>query len=170
MKQKKNSTIEISRFLQVDSAIGDNKFENNEKPIQPKLYEYPVSSNKRRFSKNWYENYQWLEYSSSSNSAFCFYCRLFGIRYSSSEKTLISTGFNDWKHATGVNGIFERHLRSVCHVNSRIKYNNRIEQNLNKKSINQELETTRRLHVKKNREYLAKLVETVKFCAVQNIA
>ena len=56
VETKKNSTIEISRFLQVDPAIGDNKFENNEKLIQPKLNEYPVSSNERRLSINWYEN------------------------------------------------------------------------------------------------------------------
>ena len=50
------------------------------KPIRPsKDFDYPkTDGQKENFKSMWFENYEWLEYSVSKNSAFCFTCRMFG--------------------------------------------------------------------------------------------
>ena len=50
-------------------------------PIRPSIIEFPQSnqgSKKYRFSKNWYNEFEWIEYSISQDAAFCFLCRCFG--------------------------------------------------------------------------------------------
>ena len=49
-------------------------------PIWP-LIDFPQTDQGRkkyRFSKNWYNEYDWIEYSLSKDAAFCFSCRCFG--------------------------------------------------------------------------------------------
>ena len=51
-------------------------------PIRPSMIEFPQSnqgSKKYRFSKNWYNEFEWIEYSISQDAAFCFLCRCFGM-------------------------------------------------------------------------------------------
>ena len=47
-------------------------------PFQPLIAAFPVDKNKKRFQKRWYDQFNWLEYSSQLTSAFCFCCRAFG--------------------------------------------------------------------------------------------
>ncbi|XP_075507874.1 uncharacterized protein LOC142544722 [Primulina tabacum] len=49
-------------------------------PYQPDMLEYPgtkFGSQNRRFQKKWFQKFYWLEYSPSTNKAYCFYCFLF---------------------------------------------------------------------------------------------
>ncbi|CAI8593154.1 unnamed protein product [Vicia faba] len=49
-------------------------------PMQPDLPSFPSTpfgSVKRSFSKSWYKNYTWLEYSEIKDVAYYFYCFLF---------------------------------------------------------------------------------------------
>ena len=49
-------------------------------PIRPSI-DFPKTDQGRkkyRFSKNWYNEYDWIEYSLSKDAAFCFSCRCFG--------------------------------------------------------------------------------------------
>ena len=49
-------------------------------PIRPSI-DFPQTDQGRkkyRFSKNWYNEYDWIEYSLSKDAAFCFSCRCFG--------------------------------------------------------------------------------------------
>src|SRR4051812_32729761 len=49
-------------------------------PMQPDLPTFPrtkFGSVSRAFSKSWYKNYTWLEYSEIKDAAYCFYCFLF---------------------------------------------------------------------------------------------
>jgi hypothetical protein len=49
-------------------------------PIQPCI-EFPVrlfGDRLLRFQRSWFAKYDWLEYSTSGDSAGCFYCRCFG--------------------------------------------------------------------------------------------
>lgn len=49
-------------------------------PIQPKI-NFPsrlFGSRLLRFQESWYARYDWLEYSTSCDSAGCFYCRCYG--------------------------------------------------------------------------------------------
>ena len=53
-------------------------------PTQP-ILKFPLkqfgnNAKKRAFSKSWYINYNWLEYSEYKDVAFCFYCFLFKER------------------------------------------------------------------------------------------
>ena len=50
-------------------------------PIRRSIIEFPQSnqgSKKYQFSKNWYNEFEWIEYSLSQDAAFCFLCRCFG--------------------------------------------------------------------------------------------
>ena len=46
-------------------------------PFQPKNDSFSVDKNGRRFQLSWYGQFNWLEY--STQLAFCFYCRAFGL-------------------------------------------------------------------------------------------
>ena len=55
-------------------------FQNKRKPCQPLLESYPgrkMSSNVRRFNKDWYAQYKWLEYNEDLDACFCFACLVF---------------------------------------------------------------------------------------------
>ena len=50
-------------------------------PIRPSIIEFPQSnqgSKKYRFSKNWYNEFEWIEYLISQDAAFGCLCRCFG--------------------------------------------------------------------------------------------
>ncbi|KAL4123221.1 hypothetical protein QTP88_015439 [Uroleucon formosanum] len=88
---------------------------------KPILDLYPRSlqnSKKRSFQKNWYDIFDWLEYSDASDTAFCFPCRCFKgneINSSYSESTFSSNGFKAWYGAIDA---FKKHQSSKCHLNS----------------------------------------------------
>ena len=46
-------------------------------PIQPTQSVFPADKRGRKFLTTWYKKYGWLEYSKSTDKAFCFYCRIF---------------------------------------------------------------------------------------------
>ena len=90
-------------------------------PIQPTRITFPVryfSGKGRSFNSDWFRLYPWLEYSIKKDSAFCYPCRIFGstsIGTSRPEKAFMSTGFRDWKHATGSKGKLQCHNSSISH-------------------------------------------------------
>ena len=61
------------------------------------------------FNPLWFKSYEWLEYSLETDDCFCYPCRMFvaqGSQYGSPpESTFTLTGFTDWRHATGKNGV-----------------------------------------------------------------
>ena len=71
-------------------------------------------------------------------------------------------GFNDWKHAIER---FDAHQKTEVHKNATISFKSRIQNDLNRTSINVEIESYRKTQVKKNREYMGKIIETVKWLA-----
>ncbi|KAL0973799.1 hypothetical protein UPYG_G00211300 [Umbra pygmaea] len=73
-------------------------------PARAKLKEYPLTSfglQRRAFQQKWFDSFEWLEYSASRNSVFCFSCRIFGKQVSRVNKDMItsSVGFSNWKRA-----------------------------------------------------------------------
>ncbi|XP_058749701.1 uncharacterized protein LOC131622679 [Vicia villosa] len=74
-------------------------------PMQPDLSSFPrtpFGSVKRAFSKSWYKNYTWLEYSEIKDTTYCFYCILFkqpGRAEHFGFEVFIKNGYRDWKHA-----------------------------------------------------------------------
>ena len=155
----------ISEYAQSDPFIGKNEYQFNQKPIQPILVSYPVT--KRRFVKKWYSEFMWLEFSVSQDKSFCHPCRVFGKETGNNEQSFISIGFNDWIHAKAA---FKTHEATDCHKIATEFLENRQNQDKNKTSVNKQLEKVREKQIDKNRNYLLKIIQTVLFCAKQNIA
>ncbi|KAL9664524.1 hypothetical protein QQ045_019928 [Rhodiola kirilowii] len=92
-------------------------------PNQPHLKCYPTTYgvNGRRFNKDWFLEWPWLEYSIAEDKAYCFPCFLFDS-YPSRHPQFTQNGFYGWKnmmckssgivsHVGGINSI---HSSSMC--------------------------------------------------------
>ena len=88
-----SNEITNKALFQADPANGSNTFESNEKPIQPKsgFQKKKFGKETRSFMSSWYANFPWLEYSITTHKAFCYNCRVFGIR---ERNTYSETAFN----------------------------------------------------------------------------
>ena len=90
-------------------------------PTQPRGHAFP-KKNRRCFRTAWFDDYDWLEYSVSKGTAYCFYCFLFR-REAEHEKfghdVFSKTGYDNWKNAA--NRGFPEHCRAVngCHNKAR---------------------------------------------------
>lgn len=78
----------------------------------------------RCFQLGWLEKYNWLEYSISRNSAFCFVCRHFGVK-TNIDPTFTVTGYSNWKKALEKDKGFCKHEASVTHKNAILTWNER---------------------------------------------
>lgn len=88
-------------------------------PIQVKESSYPSNSSKRSFSNAYYTKKMsnnetvlrnWLVYSKSTDSVFCFYCKLFHDDISPFTGKI---GYKDWQHLSIA---LERHEKSLRHL------------------------------------------------------
>ena len=61
-----------------DPSTSKNKFYDGKMPIRPFL-KFPKDNENRSFLTQWYEKYDWLEYSILRDSAYCFHCRHFNL-------------------------------------------------------------------------------------------
>ncbi|XP_020266724.1 uncharacterized protein LOC109842234 [Asparagus officinalis] len=55
-------------------------------PCQPNLQEYPRNEDGRSFRYDWFKTYDWLEYSETTDRAYCFPCFLFESNSSQQHK------------------------------------------------------------------------------------
>ncbi|KAJ1295190.1 hypothetical protein BS78_01G205200 [Paspalum vaginatum] len=91
------------------------------RPTQPRGHEFP-HKNFRTFRAQWFNDYDWLEYSVSKDAVYCFYCSLFR-KEAEHEKfghdVFSKTGYDNWKNAT-CRGFLD-HWRAVggCHNKAR---------------------------------------------------
>ncbi|XP_045797831.1 uncharacterized protein LOC123892019 [Trifolium pratense] len=70
------------------------------KPPHNFAYTWSVQgSQRRRFSKNWFDLYDWIEYSESKDLAFCLPCFLFKNVSKYGGDHFVGDGFGDWKNA-----------------------------------------------------------------------
>ncbi|KAL4101270.1 hypothetical protein QTP88_021290 [Uroleucon formosanum] len=88
------------------------------KPILS-LYPRKLQGHKfRSFHKEWYKQYDWLEYSPTADAAFCFSCRMFKGNEKNSgqiDSTFFEKGFSAWYRAGEA---FKKHQLSKYHLNS----------------------------------------------------
>ncbi len=88
-------------------------------PNQPRNITFPtrkIGQKNRCFRSNWFDSYQWLEWDSSVNAAFCHRCRMacklnlltFSHSY---EDAFTRTGFTNWKKAIDA---FNQHEKIFC--------------------------------------------------------
>lgn len=142
-------------------------------PIQIKKPNYPSDSNMRSFSDTYYskklQNNEiihrvWLVYSTSSDSVFCFHCKLFNINVTAFNGP---TGYKDWGH---LSRNIERHEKSSGHICSLKKYldlKNDLSKGQTVDSVNQaEIDREK----KRWTAVLERIIEIIKFLAGQNIA
>ncbi|KAJ4756395.1 zinc finger MYM-type-like protein [Rhynchospora pubera] len=71
-------------------------------PFQPYMDEYPYAANanhRRRFQYHWFKKFPWLEFSPTSERAYCFPCFLFSTKPQGrcSSDTFTVKGFQNWK-------------------------------------------------------------------------
>jgi len=90
--------------------------------IQVKDFNFPKNNNQRKFSiihynrrliNGEYVHRQWLQYSISKDSVFCFSCKLFST--TNKESALCNKGSNDWKN---MSAILANHEKSSDHLAS----------------------------------------------------
>ncbi|GBN32996.1 Zinc finger MYM-type protein 1 [Araneus ventricosus] len=143
-----------------------SKNEINEGPHQPLDFKYPIN-NGRKFQKNWFDQFPWLEYYEEVNIAFCFPCRMFKNEVlGCSEKAYTEIGFQNWKK--GIEK-FKSHESSEAHKSSTERLR-AYESSLRKGSVTVQLISQRASEMEENKKYLESICETLLFCARQGIA
>lgn len=104
-------------------------------PFQPHLPKYPCNSDikngkQKQFNPSWYKEYPHLEYSISSDAAFCFVCSLFlkGPHRTSENLSWSQYGVRNWEKmkSRGKNksGKLECHFSSLAHKSSLVDLSN----------------------------------------------
>ncbi|KAM1393892.1 hypothetical protein ACFX2F_029997 [Malus domestica] len=70
-------------------------------PCQPRGHNFPItnmSGINRRFIPQWFDEFDWLEYSVSKDAAFCLYCYLFKTNFEQvGSEAFTGDGFKNWK-------------------------------------------------------------------------
>ncbi|XP_028353344.1 zinc finger MYM-type protein 5 isoform X2 [Physeter macrocephalus] len=101
----------------------DTLVEND--PPQVRNFNFPKDGTGRKFSETYYTRIlpngekttrSWLLYSTSKDSVFCLYCKLFG---EGKNQLKNENGCRDWQH---LSHILSKHEESEMHINNRVKY------------------------------------------------
>ena len=122
----------------------------------------------RSFQTTWYEQFPWLEYSPKLDAAFCFCCRLYAAKMPGcAEPAFVFSGMKNWRKALGKDGKLTCHAQSNIHKNTWTMW---MEAKSQPCSVAAQLDSAYRQQVKKNREYLKCIIETLVFLAKHNIA
>lgn len=101
----------------------DSLVENE--PPQVRNVDFPKDNTGRKFSETYYTRIlpsgekttrSWLLYSTSKDSVFCLYCKLFG---EGKNQLKNENGCRDWQH---LSHILSKHEESEMHLNNTVKY------------------------------------------------
>ncbi|XP_060865885.1 zinc finger MYM-type protein 1-like [Metopolophium dirhodum] len=134
----------------------------NTGPYQPINIEF-LSHNGRKFLQRWYNIYNWLEYSPSTHSAYCFNCRAFSPN--NSDSSFIDGGFCTWSKATFA---FNKHEKSLSHKHSTLKVNS-YKASFISGSVADKVDNHHQHELAENRMYLSNLLDSLLFCGRQGI-
>lgn len=99
----------------------------------------------------------WLVFSPSTESIFCFVCRLFGDHSSNETSVFATVGFNDWKHS---GRSIKMHEHSKNHLSNYLAYRRRAKQ---LESIDDSFKSSVEIEMDYWRHILGRLVSVVKF-------
>ncbi|XP_036342156.1 zinc finger MYM-type protein 5-like [Rhagoletis pomonella] len=105
----------------------------------------------------------WLIYSPSVDSVFCFACRLFG-NLDENASSFALKGFNDWKHSKRGISI---HEQSHDHMSNNVKYKMRLKTD---SSIEKTFENSLVNDMTYWRKVLSRVVEVIKFLSSRGLA
>lgn len=131
---------------------------------------FPMT-NGRRYSPKWEEKFPWLRYSNEKEAAFCVYCLAFGSESHRSSDLFVDKGFRDWKNATGTKrGILNSHNESKFHQEAAHKSLNYKQIVMKGDSdIYHSISKSYEEKVKRNREILIRIIDTIVVLGQQNI-
>jgi len=116
------SSSEVSAEMSSTKWIpNDISVSINEPPTQPQLRKYPTNCQNRSFQFKWYQSRPWLEYSVSTDAAYCYICCHFGSTSTNKSNRFQSdsfstTRFNGWKRALKKNSGFQKHSSGQSHT------------------------------------------------------
>jgi len=140
-------------------------------PYQPSNFSFPVrvfgatTQVNRSFQASWFNRFHWLHYDAALDIAFCFVCckaskmkrvLLTGV----TEHTFIVKGFSNWKDAIRA---FNKHEASDLHKLAVDSLKCRID-------IGEMLSSQHAKEKKINRDYLMKVLSSIRFLARQGLA
>lgn len=104
---------------QRDPAMPATLSVDDEIRLGPVVMDCSNNHSGRGFRKQWTLTRDWLEYSNSNDSAYCFPCRLFGKTMSTAQirghDAFVSKGWNDWKNALSSGRGLGKHEASALH-------------------------------------------------------
>ena len=130
----------------------------DEKPVQPHNTTFP-KDNGRLFNASWFSKHTWLEYSISKDAVYCYACRSFSTGIQRGDECFVSTGYRNWRKATGMSGRLRKHTLSHRHINAVAAWSDYLRTQQSGTSITSTLSQARREKVHHNRHYLKTIVE-----------
>ena len=78
-------------------------------------------------------------------------------------------GYRDWKHASGKQGLFEKHNNCHTHKQAMVAWYDYKKNTQKRTTIADRLDSARSLQVQHNRHYIKTVVEVILLCAQQDI-
>lgn len=118
----------------------------------------------------WYNQWSWLEYSQSKDSAYCYACRHFSLPNASGSVFTSESGFSHWKKAMFKDGGFKLHEKSESHINAMFAWTEHKRVVLTDLSILDMLNKEYMKKVEENRGYIKTVADVLLLTATQNIA
>ncbi|KAL4154146.1 hypothetical protein QTP88_001979 [Uroleucon formosanum] len=150
-------------------------------PVRPILTSYPLTkfgTQNRAFNHKHYITYEWLEYSISKDSIFCFACRNFSTGRSGNFEDSFLVGFRNWKKLSVCSGTkggnksklnkLDAHAKSNLHLTCMVKWS-AYQKTKETGSVYSQISSQHSLMVKNNRMYMKMLVDIVLFLSCQGI-
>lgn len=143
-------------------------------PKQIKDFNFPRDSSGRKFSHTYYNrhlkngeecNRNWLVYSISKNSVYCFCCKLFELRNSKHNKFI--QGQNDWQHLAMY---LDRHEKKSSHLNNYKKWTELTAALKSKTCIDYLQQLAIDKEGKRWYEVIKRIIFVIQFLATQNLA
>lgn len=141
-----------------------------DKPFQPSHFQFPARSFgvtapvKRSFQSSWFRRFEWIHYDAVLDAVFCFSCckaakqgkvKVTGV----TERSFIIKGFTNWKDAIR---IFVKHESCCFHKQAVMALSNHAD-------VGEMLSVQHAKEKKLNREYLLKVLSTIRYLARQGI-
>ncbi|XP_052778692.1 zinc finger MYM-type protein 1-like [Mya arenaria] len=125
-----------------------------------------IGGKERKFNASWLSEHTWLRYSLKKDAVFCACCLVFSK--GEKEKTFIRTPVNDWKNFSK---LVKTHASSANHRGCSVLAENFVDVSTGKAlSINQQLSSSIKCTVERNRHVLYEIIETLVLLGKQNIA
>jgi len=157
-------------FYGMDKTVGTIPL----RPNQPKAFRFPKRSFgqktpvQRSFQASWFDNKSWLHYDESQDLAFCHLCMTASsegkLSNNCTEKTFISKGFCNWKDALPT---FKKHENSNCHKEATERL---VTLPQTTRDIGESLSAAYKEEKSDNRDYLFKVVTSIRYLARQSLA